>query len=139
MCTSMCVWTTRAVLNPISYLCKNMYAAQRRALFVSLRVRGVVTMMASLYTLGRHVHNRRTNDEMLLHSYIYIYTQDVPVRHFPVELSGALGLGPWKRPSPDIIPKPTVQINRQSDVSPTRKPQNLVRFAFMCLSFPGRC
>ena len=75
MCTSMCVWTTRAVLNPISYLCKNMYAAQRRALFVSLRVRGVVTMMASLYTLGRHVHNRRTNDEMLLHSYIYIYTR----------------------------------------------------------------
>ena len=71
----MCVWTTRAVLNPISYLCKNMYVAQRRALFVSLRVRGVVTMMASLYTLGRHVHNRRTNDEMLLRSHIYIYTR----------------------------------------------------------------
>ena len=73
MCTGMCVWTTRAVLNPISYLCKNMYVAQRRALVVSLRVRGVVTMMASLYTLGRHVHNRRTNDEMLLRSHIYIY------------------------------------------------------------------
>ena len=59
-------------------------------------------------------------------AHIYIYTQDVPVR---LELSGALGLGPWKRTSPDIIPKPTLQINRQSDVSPTRKPQNLVRFA----------